>query len=285
MKSLCLRSAALCWLAALTLALSACQPAEPRADSLEPLALLKLRFERPGEPQDLDITAIEDDKGRKAADRSVLRATVHPLQVAVLDDGHAVLLTELRSTQDCRNCPGIMGAYFYERDARGWRLTQSQDALLTHGGNGQIGKLQLHTLAPGHQAATLEWGDCWQGNCGAWLSVVSLRPGQAQELTKPIAVMVDTDGADEACSALDRPATKPSNPQDEEERPPPQVCYQIRSTWQFQGPRLWVDFTGRVREAQDGTLQAPRAIRQRAVYEIQNNTLKLVEGENPIQGF
>lgn len=265
---------------------TACQPAEPRADSLEPQALLKLRFDKPGEPQDLDVTAIEDSKSANSAERSVMRATIHPLQVAQLDDTHAVLLTEVRGSQDCRNCQGIMGAYFYERDAKGWRLTQSQDALLSNGGDGKLGKLKLHTLAPGHQAATLEWGDCWQGNCSAWLSVVSLRPDTAHVLTTHIPLMIDTDGAYEACTALDKKEENTPSKDDAEEVPPHhQVCHQINSTWHFQDKRLLMDFTGRVRETKGEALQAPRQIKQRAVYEVQNDALKLVEGENPIPGF
>lgn len=100
------------------LLLAACEPPEPRASSLEPRALLQLRFDKPDEPQDLDVITSEED--RNAADRTVVRATVKPLQVAQLDETHAVLLTDVQTGQDCHACPGLMGAYFYERDARGW---------------------------------------------------------------------------------------------------------------------------------------------------------------------
>jgi hypothetical protein len=277
-----LRLAAQALLGLSALWLTACQPAEPRADSLEPLTLLSLRFEQPT----LDVTTLEDGKDAKSSERVAMQGTVHPLQVSQLDDTHAVLLTEVRGGPDCRNCQGIMGAYFYERDAQGWRLTQGLDALLSNGGDGKLGKLKLHPLAPGHHAATLEWGDCWQGNCGAWLSVVSLRPGSALALAPPIPLMIDTDGAYEACSALDK---KPdSTPEKADAEPVPlhqQECHQISSTWHFQGKRLLMDFTGRVRVAKGEVLQAPQQIKQRAVYEMQDDALKRVEGENPFTGF
>ncbi len=279
-----LRLAALALLGLSALWLTACQPAAPRAASLEPRALLQLRFGQPDQPQDLDVITSEED--RKAADRTVVRATVKPLQVAQLDETHAVLLTDVRSGEDCHACPGLLGAYFYERDARGWRLTKSQDAFLSNGGYGELGKLTVTALEPGHHAATLEWGSCWQGNCGTWLTVVSLRPDAARPLGAGIPLNIDDNGAYEACNALD--GKRSENPPAEEEEEVPlhhQLCHQIQSQWRFEGKRLLMDFTGRVREAKDKVLQPPRKIQQRAVYEVQADGLKLVEGENPIPGF
>jgi len=279
-----LRLAALALLGLSALWLTACQPAAPRAANLEPRALLQLRFDKPDEPQDLDVITSEAEKN--SADRTVVRATVKPLQVAQFDETHAVLLTDVRSGEDCHACPGLLGAYFYERDARGWRLTHSQDAFLSNGGYGELGKLTVTVLEPGHHAATLEWGSCWQGNCGAWLTVVSLRPDAARQLGAGIPLNIDDDGVYEACSALDGKQGE-NPPADEEEEVPlhHQLCHQIQSQWRFDGKRLLMDFTGRVREAKDKVLQPPRKIQQRAVYEVQADGLKLVEGENPIPGF
>lgn len=276
----------LAWLLAVTLGLAACQPADPRADSLEPLALLKLRFEQPDAPQDLDVSDLEENQSPNPAERTVIRATVVPLQVVQLDDTHALLLTDVRSGDDCHACPGVLGAYAYERDARGWRLVQRQDAALSYGGYGRLGKLEVHTLAPGRYAGTLLWGNCAQGLCGSWLQVLRLQTTGVQTLGEPVPVAMDNDGAHEACSRLDGKPLQEPWPKDGPAEPlEHQACFQAEGQWRFVAGRLQIDFSGRERAVENGKLMPVRRIAQRAVYALQPETLTLVEGENPIQGF
>jgi len=242
-------------------ALSACEraPEVRYAPSLEPNTLLQLRFAAPAEAQEIDLGPLEEDKSR--AKKNVVRAVVKPLRVVKFDEAHATLLTRLDTGENCHACPGVMGAYFYEHDEKGWRLTKSQDALLSYGGNGGLGKLAVAPLERDHHAATLEWGSCWQGTCGMWLMVVSLRPGAAQPIEGNLALGIDNDGMHDACSALDRkPDQKPKEEQ-EELTAEQQVCHQIQSRWQWEGPRLLVDYTGRLREVEGKVLQAPRNIK------------------------
>lgn len=284
MKRLPLGPLALLGLSALLL--TACQPAEPRADSLEPRALLQLRFEQPDAPQDLDVSDLEENQSPNPAERTVIRATVVPLQVVQLDDTHALLLTDVRSGEDCHACPGVLGAYAYERDARGWRLVQRQDAVLSYGGYGRLGQLQVHTLAPGRHAATLLWGSCWQGMCGSWLKVLNLQAAGVQPLDEHLPVAMDNDGAHEACSRLDGKPLQEPWPKDGPAEPlEHQACFQVEGQWRFVAGRLQIDFSGRERAVDDGKLMPVRRIAQRAVYELQPATLKLVAGENPIKGF
>lgn len=266
------------------LTLAACQRTEePRASSLEPTALLQLRFDKPGEPQDLDV--ITSEAGQNAADRTVVRATVKPLQVAQLDETHAVLLTDVQTGQDCHACPGLLGAYFYERDARGWRLAASQDAVVEAGVYGRLGKVAVHTLAPGQHAATIEGGSCWQGNCRGWLVVMRLRANAVQLLEENLALSMDTTGANEACSALDGKKSSKEQEESTDANPEDQTCLEIQGRWRFEGTRLNVDFRGRTQEIKDGKPQPARPVRQRAVYTLQAKGLTLVEGANPIPGF
>lgn len=265
---------------ALFVLLTACnQTNTPHAQSLDPKALLELRFVTPGQSPQVDLSPVKLN--------NVGQANVVPIKVVQLDDTHAVLLTHARTGQDCHACPGVMGAYFYERDTEGWRLSKSLDALLATGVNDQLGTVTVTALEGNHHAAMIDWGSCWQGSCGTWMEVVSLQPGMAQAIGN-IATSVDNEGAYGACSALDsKPANKSNaNETDDEERSiHDQVCFQIDSKWHFQGKRLLMDFTGRVREGKNGELQPPRNIQQRAVYEVQADGLKLMEGENPVPGF
>jgi hypothetical protein len=274
-----LRLTALALLGLSALWLTACQPAEPRAASLEPRALLQLRFDKPDEPQDLDVITSEED--RNAADRTVVRATVKPLQVAQLDETHAVLLTDVQTGQDCHACPGLMGAYFYERDARGWRLAASQDAVVEAGVYGRLGKVAVHTLAPGQHAATIEGGSCWQGNCRGWLVVMRLHANAVQLLEENLALSMDNSGADGVCAA----GAGKEAPEEADADAETQACVDVQGKWRFEGQRLLVDFQGQTRDIKDGKPQAMRPVRERAVYELQANGLKRVEGTNPVPDF
>lgn len=284
-----LRLAALALLGLSALLLTACQPAEPRAASLDTEALLKLRFDKPDEPQDLDVSDLEENKNPNPAERTVMRATVAPLQLVRLDENHALLLTDVRSGEDCHACPGVLGAYAYARDERGWRLAHSQDAVLSYGGYGRLGALKVHTVAPGRQAATLEWGSCWQGVCGSWLQVLGLQATGVRVLGASLPFALDNDGMHEACARLDgkarqEPAAPPA-PGEPAEPLEHQECRQIEGDWRFEGGRLRIDFSGRERLVENGVLLPVRRISQRAVYELQPATLQLVEGENPVTGF
>lgn len=273
-----LRASAIRWLglALCLFLLSACDRADdvPRTQNLDPNALLQLRFLTPGQAPEVELTTVGQD--------DVERENVEPLQAAQLDETHAVLLTHVRTGQDCHACPGVMGAYFYERDAKGWRLTRSHDALLAAGVKDHLGSVAITALEGSHHVATIEWGSCWQGYCGTWLVLVHLHPNEARELGS-IATSADNDGAHGACSALDEKQPNSVKQENEEEiLPHDQVCYQVNGEWKFQGKRLLVDFTGRIRELKDEEIQPPRQIRQRTVYEVQADALKLVEGENPV---
>ncbi len=263
--------------------LTACQPTEPRAQSLEPLALLQLRFAQPDQPQDLDVITSEADKN--AADRTVVRGTVQPLQVVQLDDTHAVLLTEVQTGDDCHACPGLMGAHFYERDARGWRLAASQDVAAEAGVYGRLGEVKAHVLAPGQHAITIEGGSCWQGHCRGWLVVMRLQPRAVQVLEENLPVSIDTRGVHEACNAMEAKKNPRAAEPDAEPEVPDLDCVDIDGRWRFEGPRLVVDFQGQTQEIRAGKPQPALPVRQLAVYQLQAEALTLVEGANPISGF
>ena len=274
-------------MAASLLMLAACQrPGPLRSESLADGDLMRLSFpgwqaDGAGHVQEVDLSALADKNGKATASR--VRATVTPVQVAKLDDAHAVMLTETvpgnADASTCHTCSATMGAYFFEHDEMGWRLTARQDAVAESGAFGHLGETAITRLDGGHYAATAQWESCWQGYCGSWLVVVGLRPDHATRLGSAIPLTVDSDGAHASCRALDNPKIADDEAKSNE-------CLDIESSWQFQGKRLIVAFEGRLSEfGKTGKLLPVRKIRQQAVYEVSQDGLKLVTGDNPVPGF
>lgn len=267
---------------------TSCQKAEPGyAATLERAALMLLLFPTwqasgPGLVQPVDLSATANDKNNTQPDAK--RAEVRPIYVVKLDDTHAAMVTDTRPIAEddkrpytCHMCPGIVGAYFFEHDAKGWRLAARQDAAIRSGVEGNIGTTSVAKLADGHYALASEWGSCWQGYCGTWLVVLGLKAGKAKPLAYAIPMSADNDGAHGACSALDTP---PTEPEDKNE------CFDVRSKWKFQQGRLIVNFEGRLSKLNGlNQLFPTENIRQQAVYEVIKDSLELVKGKNPVPSF
>ena len=265
-----------------------CQKAGPRySASLERASLLLLPFPTwqssgAGLVQPVDLSATANDKRNTQPPAS--RAEVTPLYVVRLDETHAALVTNNRAFDDadnrpytCHACPGFVGAYFFEHDTNGWRLTARQDAATRSGVEGNIGTTSVVKLSDGHFAMTAEWGSCWQGYCGTWLVVLGLKPGKATILESAIPLAVDNDGAYGACSALDSP---PSEPEDKLE------CLDVKSKWTFQQGRLQINFDGRLSKLDERDQLLPtEVIHQQAVYEVVKDSLSLTSGKNPVPSF
>jgi hypothetical protein len=259
------------------LALTACQRAEEHSDSLDPAALLALRFAGDAGEKPVDLKPIGRDVAR--------RDDITPLEVVKFDDNHALLLTEVQTEEDCHACGGVMGAYFYERDAKGWRLVRAQDAAMGAGVYGKLGKVST-TKLQGLHAATIEWGSCWQGTCGSWLVLVALEPYTLRELGS-VPLAINNDGRFGACELLDKAEgqNKPDAPNPDNLTPEQRVCQDIESEWKFEGARLLVSFKGRMLDVKGDALQPVRKIDQRAAYAVSAVELKLVEGDNPVPSF
>jgi hypothetical protein len=275
-------------MAASLLTLVGCQqrPGSLRSESLADEALMRLPFpgwqaDGAGHVQEVDLSALAGKNDKATASR--VRATVTPVQVAKLDDADAVMLTETVpvnvDASTCHTCSATMGAYFFEHDETGWRLTARQDAVAESGVFGHLGDTAITKLDAGHYAATTQWENCWQGYCGSWLAVVGLRLDHATRLGSAIPLSADSDGAHGSCRALDNPKIADDEAKSNE-------CLDIRSSWQFQGKRLIVAFEGRLSTFdRTGKLLPVRKIAQQAVYEVNQDELTLVAGDNPVPGY
>ena len=274
-------------IACLTLTVS-CQKSDIRySASLDRASLMRLPFptwqaEGAGLIQAVDLSATANDKNSTQPDAT--RAEVSPIYVVRLDETHAALVTATRPFSEadkrpfiCHACPGILGAYFFEHDEKGWRLTNRQDAAMHSGVEGNIGTTSMAKLADGHYAMASEWGSCWQGYCGSWVVALGLQPGKARPLAGGIPMSAENDGAHGACSALDK---RPEEPEGKFN------CYDVQGKWKFQQGRLVIDFDGRLSKVNESNELLPtEKIKQQAVYEVVNGSLQLTKGKNPIPSF
>ncbi|MES2510189.1 MAG: hypothetical protein V4625_09675 [Pseudomonadota bacterium] len=268
------------FLIGLTSLLGGCEPNAPHTITLERYSLLKLVFPdwsgTASMVQTVDLSALR--KKTSSANTGMQRAQVFPLYVVKLDDIHAVLLTQTlpvgngEEPHTCHGCSGFVSAYFFTRDDAGWKLSGRQDAVTTSGVEGEIGKTAIARLGEAHYAFTSEWGSCWQGYCGSWLEVVSLRPDKAVAAT--LRSSIDNDGVNGACSELD---VKDSAVHSNNVR----ACHQVVGSWKFAAGHLIGDFRGRLTP----TGKSVQKIHEQATYTFSDGTLRLERGTNPIPDF
>ena len=207
-------------------------------------------------------------------------AWVAPIGVVAFDATHAALVTRAvrvddhGQPDDCHACGVVVGAYFFHREGGRWQLAARQDAVLEAGAQGSIGTTRLHRVADGQFVLSADWGSCWQGVCGSWLTLVGLRPDHATVLSDGVRLSVDNDGVAGACSALDRhaagqPATGP--------------CLDVRSTWKLDGRDLTVHFTGRMRvPGAHHRLRPVQRIDTATVYRLSASSMVLLKGRDPV---
>jgi hypothetical protein len=279
-----------CALIATSLLLAGCEKSDIRySETLDRNDLMVLPF--PGwtptgdaKVQSVDLSATEDvipEVGVRTP------AEITPLYVVRLDDTHAALVTQVLPVDE-NNRPydghassGMIGAYFFEQSAAGWRMVTRQDSVATSGVEGNIGRTRIVKLEEGHFAVTAEWGSCWQGYCGRWLVVVGLQGDLATLLNPGIALSVDNDGAHGACSALDHSASAKEDAKDGSGE-----CLDIQSEWKFQGNHLQVLYNGRLSQlGTNGELLPTKKIRERTIYVATPGQLTLISGSVPIPEF
>jgi hypothetical protein len=265
------------------------QAAATHSLALEPAALMQLVFPSwssggQGAVQQVEVPAASTGAG---AGKPVLEqqwVVTRPLYVVRLDDTHATLLTEGVATDGqgkathCHACPAMAGAYFFERDDKGWRLAGRNHAALVAGVNGELGETRLAPLGDGRHLFTVQWGSCWQGWCGNWLHPVLLAPGKAVAL-QTVPVSADNDGAKGACAALaGKNGTEKDLPDDD--------CLQVEGQWKLEDGQLKLHFKGllRTRDGDKG-FKALQRIDEQAAYAFGPEALVLKQGRNPVPGF
>ena len=280
-----------CTLVATSLLLAGCEKSDVRySQTLGRNDLMVLPF--PGwtptgndKVQPVDLSATSDTVTEVGV--AGTPAEISPLYVVKLDDTHAALVTQVLPVDE-NNRPydghassGAIGAYFFEHSAAGWRMVTRQDSVATSGVEGNIGTTSITKLDEGHFAVTAQWGSCWQGYCGRWLVVVGLQGDLASLLHPGIALSVDNDGAQGACSALDNPASAEKKAKQENGE-----CLDIQSEWKFQGNHLQVLYNGRLSQlGTNGELLPTKKIRERTIYVATPGELTLISGSVPIPEF
>ncbi len=291
------------------LALSACnsKKPEPHADSLKRTALMALAF--PADPQQpaakTQQVLIPGDQPK--AEAALQTATVEPLYVVQLDDTHAVMLTqtlpadEAGNAMTCHACSNYVGAYSFTHDEQGWRLSKRQDVVASIGVEGSLGKTSiLKTERDGKPAFVFvsEWGSCWQGYCGSWLSLIDLTADGALQTGADIPSGAESSGATGDCeeapvpeparaAAMSQDASKPGeNDMDEGAHAASGPCFDVSSKWVLNGAQLSFDFKGVTRNTEEtGKNKALLRISEHTVYEMKDGKFVLKSGKNPVPGF
>ncbi|MFZ6645458.1 hypothetical protein ACO0LO_07070 [Undibacterium sp. TJN25] len=291
------------------LALSACnsKKQEPHTDSLKRSALMELVF--PADPQQptAKTRQVLMPGDQLKAEPTMQTATVEPLYVVQLDDAHAVMLTqtlpadEAGNAMTCHACSNYIGAYSFTHDERGWRLSKRQDVVASIGVEGSLGKTSiLKTERDGKPAFVFaaEWGSCWQGYCGSWLSLIDLTADGAQQAAADIPSGAESSGATGDCeeapatepakaSAAPQDASKPAEDDtDQGKRMSAGPCFDVSSKWVLNGTQLSFDFKGVTRNTEEaGKSKSLVKINERTVYEMKDGKFALKSGKNPVPGF
>ena len=226
-------------------------------------------------------------------------AVAMPIEVARLDESHAVLLAESTLIQDGERVCGpscsfytFVGAYFFTHGGAGWTLSKRVDAaaFTMYGPNDpRIEEWPGHGLV----FSFLD-GEFHQGALAYEVVLIGLQPDRALPLLAtsieadnsrtPVSAGDDAneDGSDIDCGTLMGVAYAP--PKDA--RFTGVDCQQAGGSWHFDGNLVHFKFSGTKRKDDgQGGLQPLEQWQSAATLQLQGNTLKLIEGTLPEFGF
>lgn len=97
--------------------------------------------------------------------------------------------------------PGIIGAYWFERQGNKWLKRAADRRFAEEGFFGNPGELRRIDLGNGEVALAVENGSCWQGTCGRWLSLYRIGAGHVSRIFDTM-LSSDSENASTACSTL-----------------------------------------------------------------------------------
>jgi hypothetical protein len=229
------------------------------------------------------------------------RVRVDPKLVLRLDASHLTLIAGLAPANEdgqpvtAHNTPLGLAAYQFELRGAAWSLTRRQGVFAMRGFFGEAA-VRAVALSNGRQGVALEYGSCWQGYCGTWLSLYeadgpAMRTRPAVELT----LSGHNENAALDCSRRLQPLVKmPAQDtalRDDGARPEGHDCYAIEGSWAIEardgqdahdGPGdLVLHYQGAMSRA--GAHAAPPvAIDQRQVLRYGGGRYRAVSGFDPV---
>lgn len=240
-----------------------------------PLTKLTQRWTPETPPQAKQRKVIVEPKLvlRAAPGRYVLLATMQP----AADDGVA---------QWSHGTPAGLAAYTFSTSPAGWKLLKRQEPFDLKGFEGAA-HVEAVRLSATVQGLVVEYGSCWQGSCGRWLSVYEV----GKDGVKPAGIADMPLAADNVYARPDcvqrlrpeLPGLRPGDPAANAAMAPPGDCFKIEGHWKIEEAAATpgafiVDFSG-AHSAQDHPAQR---IFERLRYQWRGSKYETGSGVNPV---
>jgi hypothetical protein len=210
---------------------------------------------------------------RAAPGRYVLLATMQP----AADDGVA---------QWSHGTPAGLAAYIFTTSPAGWKLLKRQEPFDLKGYEGAA-HVEPVRLSAAVQGLVVEYGSCWQGYCGRWLSVYEV----GKDGVKPAGIAdmpLSADNVHARADCVQRlrpelPGLRPGDVAANAAMAPPGDCFKIEGHWKIEEApatpgAFIVDFSG-AHSAKDHPAQR---IFERLRYQWRGSKYETGSGVNPV---
>jgi hypothetical protein len=224
------------------------------------------------------------------------RVLAEPRLALRLDPTHVTLIaglvpaTENGKPAVSHALPMAIAAYQFEQRGGSWQLAGRQGVFALRGFFGEA-SLRAVELSDRRQALSVEYGSCWQGYCGTWMSLYELDKGLVrQEPALEMALSgINVDSTWDCMRRL-QPLIKPhpqdTHPEDAKVPGDSHDCYAIQSSWTVEPSReqpgdLVIRYQGAMSRAQ-AHVAPPNAIDQRQVLRYNGGKYRAISGFNPV---
>lgn len=228
------------------------------------------------------------------------RVLVVPKLVLRADAGHLTLIAGLvpsgadGASYASHQTPMALAAYQFDRRGNGWSLTHQQGVFAMRGFFGEAAARAV-ALSSRRQAVAVEYGSCWGGFCGTWLSLYEMDGGQVR-ITPAVELALSGHNENAAldCSRRLQPLIKPhaqdNAMRDDGTRPDSHDCYVIESTWAIEPTHdpahdepgdLVIHYLGAMSRA-DAHAAPPVAVDQRQVLRYGGGRYRAISGFDPV---
>jgi len=230
----------------------------------------------------------------KAKQRKVL---VEPVLVLRAAPGRFVLLATMLPASDDgggmlnHSTPAGLAAYTFTTSATGWKLLKRQEPFDLRGFEGEA-HLEPVRLSATTQGIVAEYGSCWQGNCGRWVSVYEVgKDGVKPAAIADLPVAADNVYARPDCVKRLRPelpGLRAGDPAAANDQVAPGECFKVDGRWSIEESETTpgafiVDFSGATSAPVGAEANgAPRRIGQRLRYQWRGTKYEYGSGTNPV---
>ena len=215
------------------LALSACGPSKPYSTSANADDLIRVIAPRWSKGKQIALQLPADPK----KDDAIEYVSIDEMLAVKLSTDHVVLFVSGAPSDEKGNSTashatqGNLGAYWFQRRDEKWYRTTEQPSFAQTGFFGKTGEIKATALGGGKMGLSIENGSCWQGSCGAWLSLYEVELGKVAELLANEKISADSIGAHEVCGEMLKHS---SGYQRVVESEKVGECYAVSGRWQIQ---------------------------------------------------